>query len=70
MSDLSQPTSAFEGEALNAPVWSLIRVAEVAAETYARAQNPGEYGEGGTMDALAEWFPHLRDALEDAGLLK
>jgi hypothetical protein len=70
MNDLSQPTSGFEGEALNSPVWSLIRVAEVAAETYERAQNPGKYGDGGTMDALAEWFPLLRDALEDAGLLK
>lgn len=60
----------FADAPLEAPVWALVRLAEVAAETYDRAENPGKYGDEGTMTALAEWFPKLRVALEQAGMLK
>ena len=49
---------------------ALFKVADVAAEMYDRAENPGKYGDEGTMHALAEWFPKLREALEEAGMLK
>jgi hypothetical protein len=60
----------FPNEPFEAPLWALIDLAVVAAETYDRAENPGKYGEDGTMDALAKWFPRLRAALENAGMLK
>lgn len=55
--------------ALDSPVWAVVKVAEIAAETYDRAENPGKYGDEGSTAQLAEWFPKLRDALDDAGLL-
>ena len=50
-----------------APVHALMELALVAARTYDAAENPGDQG---TMAALAEWFPRLREALDKAGLLQ
>lgn len=53
-----------------ATVSSLIEVAKVAAETYDRIENPDVYGTEGSAAALLEWFPKLRAALNEAGLLR
>jgi hypothetical protein len=57
----------FEEYALAAPVWALIRLAEIAAETYEALEHPDERG---SMTAAAEHLPRLRDALNEAGLLR
>ncbi len=56
------------GEALNAPVWTLVRLAEVVAEGYDRIENPGKYGDEGSSAAAQEWFPKIEAALREAGL--
>jgi len=50
--------------------FAILKVAEVAAETYDRVENPGKYGDEGSSAAVMEWFPKLRAALADAGMLK
>jgi hypothetical protein len=59
----------FSDTALEAPLWALLSLAEVAAEVYDRIENPGKYGDHGSMQAAATELPRLRAALEQAGLL-
>jgi len=51
--------------ALEAPVWALVRLAEITAAAYQEIENPGDRG---SMETAAEWFPKIEDALREAGL--
>lgn len=55
----------FKDAALTAPVWAVVKLAEVIAEAYERIENPNG---GRSTDAVLEWFPKIEAALQDAGL--
>jgi hypothetical protein len=67
--DTEPYTLAIDERVLDAPLWTILRVAEIAAETYDRVENPGRYGDDGSSAAVLEWFPKLEVALRNAGLL-
>lgn len=52
--------------ALQAPVWTLVRLAEIVSAAYDAMENPND---GRSSDAMLEWFPKIAKALDDAGLL-
>jgi hypothetical protein len=54
---------------LIASFYKILKVAEVAAETYEAVENPARCGYEKSSDAVLEWFPKLRSALSEAGLL-